>query len=421
MRIKSKKTSSTKNNQSCDISSRESASKNKIKKNAEQVVNENNTKAIEPFFKKLSNDGRGKRELKIRAEGKEPLTIRSDGMLIWAYDTTGAQICGGKNTSYGKGELALTKNKYCTRRDVHFPSGRCGRHHGKTQRGIDHPNFNPDRTSTRYSGFQRKERDQIRESLDDPNLTSLREDIAAADVHLKQITKTLGGIDPEIVNSVYSSVDELTAILKKGYETEEELQFIFASVLDHIKLVKKLKKKEISWRELKSAQLHRAKLVQVENQRMVSEQTQIPVEKVAGLVQRLTRGFMNATKLASEKIIEKWFQLSPEMQTPRSLQTLIVDTVQKAIMEDIRPVVTVFFPRPIKAKNAVITDAHGETVARADGTPIEPENAPNGDSEESEDGDNSEPFINEPSTQKINSADEIEEEPEIIEAEFATE
>lgn len=300
---------------------------------------------------------RGPRVMAIRAEGKTPLCTNEMGMAVWAYDSTGVVCCGHKNQSYGKVRPDLpnyspAKNPYCLRRDVRFPHGRCSKHAPKAI-GINSPRFKGGRTlhgrDTRYAGLPPSMLRAVEEAMDNPNLTSMREDIAAFDQRIKEITSALGGLDPEIAKRVFDSCKILDKLISREYDPEE----LDSELRQHLEIVKELQKKERNWRELQSAQLHRAKLAETENKRVTSEQTQIPVEKVAGLCQRIGKGIGLGIQGAAAEIAEKWFSWPDEKKTSIMLQELVIQTCTKYIMEDLRPVISQFFPRPIEVQEAV--------------------------------------------------------------------
>lgn len=205
------------------------------------------------------------------ATGKIPLRILPSGLKIWGYTKAGHQICGSRRMNM--------PGHYCKRKDVLHPSGRCARHGGMSLSGVNHGRYK----HGRYLGLPGSSKQIMEESLNDPNQTSMRPDIAATDSRIAEIAELQGGIDTDVLKKLLASGEELKFML-----SEEELDTVdlVNTIHAHLDLLFGLYARERNWSLLLQMQKHRALLAKVEDDRQHHEQTQIPVEKVHALFQR---------------------------------------------------------------------------------------------------------------------------------------
>jgi hypothetical protein len=193
------------------------------------------------------------------------------------------------------------------------------------------------------------QREGMNTTLTDPNLTSMRKDIAAFDERIREISLVLGSLDPRILKKIFETTEILKETTNQNYfcEDEKSRQFLKEELKNHIELIEELRKRETNWHELQNAQSHRAKMVEVENKRTSSEQTQIPVERVAGLVKSISIATASQIREGADKIVEDYFKWPEEHKTKRvMLRELIIQRIEMEIMEEVRPIITMFFPKP---------------------------------------------------------------------------
>lgn len=85
--------------------------------------------------------------------------------------------------SFACGAKLRNKNANCKNRAV-MTGGRCRNHGGLTPKGIASPNYKHGRYSKHLPDHLR---DRYHESLNDPELTALRDDLALIDVHISEV------------------------------------------------------------------------------------------------------------------------------------------------------------------------------------------------------------------------------------------
>ncbi len=173
-------------------------------------------------------------------------------------------------------------------------NGRCYKHGGATPSGIASPHWKHGRHVRRKEYLPQRLWEGLEASLSDPDLLNLRTDIATLDTRIEDL---LGRVDTgecgETWNALLAAVRELHKLQQKA-EREEDfikrrdlLKDCNEAVQTIMELCREGASDYAAWGEVISLTMLRAKMVDSETKRRGALKTDVPVEKVAAMLEEL--------------------------------------------------------------------------------------------------------------------------------------
>lgn len=165
-------------------------------------------------------------------------------------------------------------------------NGLCKMHGGSARRGAEHPLFKHGRSSMVFKELPKKFHDAYMASLTDPDILSLRDDIAISDARVAEL---LARLDTSESSDRWLQVGAaMTFITTELAKTDPDLNEVEDSVTQIQNLVKNALADERTWRDLRTQTQHRRKLVDAERQRLKDLHAYLTAEEALTLVARLT-------------------------------------------------------------------------------------------------------------------------------------
>lgn len=160
---------------------------------------------------------------------------------------------------------------------------RCELHGGKTPVGIASPHFKTGRHS-KY--LPANLRGSYEAALSDPELLSLREEVALVDARLADLLQKVDtGESRDAWKQAKKLLTKYTKALTSGYVDEDELTDYLRALHDTITNAVETHQ---SWNQIYSVLEQRRKLVESENKRLAEMQQFITAEKAMVLIANLT-------------------------------------------------------------------------------------------------------------------------------------
>lgn len=229
-----------------------------------------------------------------RRRRKIPLAYDERGWPIWAYNDNGTPVCGAKRKGM-RGKICLNTARK--------RNGRCVDHAGNRPRGIEHHSFR----SGRYSQvLDKKVSGDFMSMLQDPEYLSLKQNIALVDTQIIELMRNFeGGLDEYSWEKMLKCKSEAEVLVRTSHHGDkEEMLSKLVSVLSKMCiLIDHGSKATGIWSDIAEASTKRAKLVQVETQRLVAERNSIPADTAytlfAMILQAVKRNVKDKVALAS--------------------------------------------------------------------------------------------------------------------------
>lgn len=141
--------------------------------------------------------------------------------------------------------------------------------------GVNHPRFKDGRTSKYLDVLNAPMRAEAQRLMEDPDYTSLQEDIAISSLRVRETLAAYGSLDPKALRELFGTAHEAQDLLSGEYDetdTEELLRRM-------VELAFQAEEKYNVGKEVEAAQEHRRKLVETENRRRRDQQEQIPAAR----------------------------------------------------------------------------------------------------------------------------------------------
>ena len=201
------------------------------------------------------------------------LVVGDDGERHWE-DENGKRVCGGKCRDF------KTNWQRCRMKRLGV-GNRCYRHGGASKTGEENPAFK----DGRYSKYLPKGLlERYQEFLDDPELTSLREDLALLDTRLSMI---LASMDEDYgVGMWYDLQDEYNNVREALRDGDREKMAEAMNRLGSI-ISQGLEQGEI-WNEVMAVVDERRKVASAEHRRVEKASKSLSVEEAMVMVRFLT-------------------------------------------------------------------------------------------------------------------------------------
>lgn len=217
---------------------------------------------------------------RIRNKKDVPVEVLPNGMKVFAYNEKGQQVCNSR--------LSSDRNKRCRSPIVFHPVGRCEKHGGK----INPLNAEGNRKTPKFLEYMPKDMlPRLERFLNDPDILSLREDIAITNVTISELLEGLGSVSEYTLKKTEEKADDVLDYISYIDLTDEEIdQEVAYKLMSNLaNSVKKLALKQRTGSEIKAAQDHKRKLVEAEHRMTIQATAQIPAEKAFALVLLLVK------------------------------------------------------------------------------------------------------------------------------------
>lgn len=225
-----------------------------------------------PFKPLYDGEPRGDNHGEPRDDGLN-LVIEDGGDRYW-QNPNGTRVCGARCSTWKEtwkrcGQTGIMTNK------------RCHLHGGKTPSGAANPSFKTGRHSKHLPrGFA----DRYEEFLDDPELTTLRPEIALVDTRLSMI---LAGLDERTSTELWDAVRTAYHAVRTAINDQDPDRTSAAlNEMGHV-IARGVEQSQI-WEEAANVIDQRRKLVDTENRRIKQSAQTLSVEDAMMIVQFIT-------------------------------------------------------------------------------------------------------------------------------------
>lgn len=200
--------------------------------------------------------------------GEEPAEILPNGQVVWARNEKGQPVCNSPR----KEKLGPARCKQWQGLSL---NGRCELHGGNAPSGVAHYKFKDGRQSKYLDVLNPEMRRQVERLMEDPDYTSLQEDVAIAGMRVRELLAAYGSVDTKALRDLFGAAYEAQELLNGEYDEEDTEELLRRMV----ELTLKAEEKYNVGKEVEAAQEHRRKLIETENRRRKDQQDQIPAAR----------------------------------------------------------------------------------------------------------------------------------------------